>query len=55
MSKSANDGGGGRAKEQRRSQHDLGYQPTGRVAPDRAKSAFQPPPEPSEPAEVDDT
>ena len=51
MSKDAGDGGDGRAGEQRRSRHDLGYQPTGRVAPDRAKAAFQPPPQPSEAAE----
>ncbi len=42
--------GGGRAREQRR-QHDLGYQPKGQVDPGRAKSAFQPPVAPSEPAE----
>lgn len=42
--------GGRRAKEQRR-QHDLGYQPKGQVDPGRAKSAFQPYAEPSDPAE----
>lgn len=50
MTKDTRDGGG-RSREQRRSQHDLGYQPKGQVDPGRAKSAFQPPSESSEPAE----
>lgn len=50
MTKDASDGGG-RARDQRRSQHDLGYEPKGQVAPGRAKSAFQPSPEATEPSE----